>query len=67
MQQSFGAFNVALCVSSVTVYAVASDDGKLCFGGIQGSNQISIFGDIAFKSNLVVFDVGGNRVGWASK
>ncbi|KAJ3474143.1 hypothetical protein NLG97_g9971 [Lecanicillium saksenae] len=48
-------------------YQVASKDGKLCFGGIQRSDQITIFGDVAFKSNLVVFDVGGNRVGWAPK
>lgn len=41
--------------------------GLLCFGGIQSSDRFTIFGDIAFKSNLVVFDDGNSRVGWARK
>ncbi|KAG6000520.1 hypothetical protein E4U21_005364 [Claviceps maximensis] len=47
----------------------APADGKDCYGGIQSSAWmgINIWGDIALKAALVVFDGGNNRIGWASK
>ncbi|KAG5934213.1 hypothetical protein E4U60_004026 [Claviceps pazoutovae] len=42
--------------------------GTKCFGSIQTTESgIVIFGDIAFKAALVVFDVGKTRIGWAAK
>lgn len=40
-----------------------------CYGGLQSDADIgmSIFGDIALKSALVVFDGGSKRLGWAAK
>ncbi|KAH6610037.1 aspartate protease [Trichoderma cornu-damae] len=46
-----------------------SDGSSTCFGGLQSSNGIGIdiFGDVALKAALVVFDLGNNRLGWAQK
>ena len=40
-----------------------------CFGGLQSNGGIgqSIFGDVALKAALVVFDAGNNQLGWAPK
>ncbi|EAA29810.3 hypothetical protein GE21DRAFT_4947 [Neurospora crassa] len=40
-----------------------------CYGGMQSSEDIgfSIFGDVLLKAQLVVFDLGGMRVGFAGK
>lgn len=40
-----------------------------CFGGIQKikGGAMNIFGDVALKAALVVFDVGKQRLGWAPK
>lgn len=40
-----------------------------CYGGLQSDTDIglSIFGDIALKAALVVFDGGSKRLGWAAK
>lgn len=40
-----------------------------CYGGLQSDADIgiSIFGDIALKAALVVFDGGSKRLGWAAK
>ncbi|KAK8092814.1 hypothetical protein PG999_014401 [Apiospora kogelbergensis] len=53
-------------------YAVADEEGKKCFGGIQPDTDIgfSIFGDVALKAAFVVFDAGSEaapRLGWAKK
>lgn len=43
--------------------------GSRCFGGIQSSSGvgINIYGDIAFKAALVVFDDANSRLGFAQK
>ena len=40
-----------------------------CFGGIQpaGDPNFSVFGDILLKSQFVVFDTNGPRIGWAKQ
>ncbi|KAL3954185.1 hypothetical protein ACCO45_012141 [Purpureocillium lilacinum] len=61
--------------SSITIpgkyinYAPIDESGETCFGGLQSSSGIgiNIFGDIALKPALVVFDGGNNRLGWAQK
>ncbi|KAG5993310.1 hypothetical protein E4U43_003538 [Claviceps pusilla] len=52
---------------SLLNYAPA--EGKDCYGGIQSSAfaGINIFGDVALKAALVVFDGGKTRIGWAPK
>ncbi|KID80703.1 Endothiapepsin [Metarhizium brunneum] len=54
---------------SIINYAPAQESSSTCFGGIQSSGQLgqNIFGDIALKAALVVFDAGNNRLGWAPK
>ncbi|KAJ4415384.1 hypothetical protein N0V82_007379 [Gnomoniopsis sp. IMI 355080] len=46
-----------------------STGSSTCYGGIQSDSGIgmAIFGDIALKAALVVFDSGNSRVGWAAK
>ncbi|RFU73315.1 secreted aspartic ase precursor [Trichoderma arundinaceum] len=43
--------------------------GQTCYGGLQSSSDIgiNIFGDVALKAALVVFDLGNERLGWAQK
>ncbi|KAJ4394781.1 hypothetical protein N0V93_004001 [Gnomoniopsis smithogilvyi] len=46
-----------------------STGSSTCYGGIQSDSGIgmAIFGDIALKAALVVFDSGNSRLGWAAK
>ncbi|KAF3765267.1 hypothetical protein M406DRAFT_346740 [Cryphonectria parasitica EP155] len=46
-----------------------STGSSQCYGGIQSDSGIgmAIFGDIALKAALVVFDSGNSRLGWAAK
>lgn len=46
-----------------------STGSSSCYGGIQSDSGIgmAIFGDIALKAALVVFDSGNSQVGWAAK
>lgn len=46
-----------------------STGSSTCYGGIQSDAGIgmAIFGDVALKAALVVFDSGNNRLGWAAK
>jgi aspergillopepsin I len=68
-------FTFGIESSSITIpgaymnYAPTDDTGDTCFGGIQSSSGIgfNIFGDIALKAALVVFDGGNTRLGWAPK
>lgn len=45
------------------------DDSPICLGGIQNSipDVPCVFGDVAFKSGLVVFDAGKSKLGWGAK
>jgi hypothetical protein len=44
-------------------------DDKLCYGGLQSSAGIgySILGDVFLKNTFAVFDLGGQRVGFAKQ
>ncbi|KAG8411663.1 hypothetical protein J3459_016327 [Metarhizium acridum] len=67
---SFGVGQAKITIpGSIINYAPTQEGGSTCYGGIQGSGQIgqNIFGDIALKAALVVFDAGNNRLGWAPK
>ena len=50
-------------------YAPVSTGSSNCFGGIQSNSGIgfSIFGDIFLKSQYVVFDAEGPRLGFAAQ
>ncbi|UNI17040.1 hypothetical protein JDV02_003419 [Purpureocillium takamizusanense] len=50
-------------------FAPVDESGESCFGGLQSSSGIgvNIFGDVALKAALVVFDGGNNQLGWAQK
>ncbi|KAG5919819.1 hypothetical protein E4U42_006419 [Claviceps africana] len=47
----------------------ADADNNMCFGAIQSSAFLgmNVWGDIALKAALVVFDGGNTRIGWAPK
>ncbi|OAA35184.1 secreted aspartic proteinase precursor [Metarhizium rileyi] len=68
-------FTFGIESSSITIpgaymnYAPTDSSEVSCFGGIQGNYGIgvNIFGDIALKAALVVFDAGNLRLGWAAK
>lgn len=48
-------------------YAPVTDGSSTCYGGIQSNSGLgfSIFGDIFLKSQYVVFDSQGPRLGFA--
>lgn len=50
-------------------YAPITDGSSTCFGGIQSNSGLgfSIFGDIFLKSQYVVFDSQGPRLGFAAQ
>lgn len=66
-------FTFAVGSSKITVPGslinFAPVSGNTCFGGLQSNDGIgiSIFGDVAIKAALVVFDLGNKRLGWAQK
>ena len=45
------------------------EDATTCYGGIQSSSgfPFAIYGDVFFKAQFTVFDVEGERVGFAAK
>ncbi|KAI9806589.1 MAG: hypothetical protein M1825_006046 [Sarcosagium campestre] len=59
----------AVIKGSLVNFAPVDATGTTCFGGIQSAGDIglSIFGDIMFKSQFVVFDGGNTRLGFANK
>jgi aspergillopepsin I len=71
--ESLPDFTFGVGDSSITVpgplisYGYADDQGQNCFGGIQAISGLTLFGDVAMKAALVVFDDGNKRVGWAQK
>lgn len=48
-------------------FAPITDGSETCFGGIQGNEglEFSILGDVFLKSQYVVFDAQGPRLGFA--
>ena len=50
-------------------WAPVDTTNTTCYGGLQSDSDIglSIFGDVALKAALVVFDGGSKRLGWAAK
>ncbi|PSR81611.1 aspartic peptidase domain-containing protein [Coniella lustricola] len=50
-------------------FEAISTGSSSCYGGLQSDSGIgiSIFGDVALKAALVVFDSGNSRLGWAAK
>ena len=48
-------------------FGPTDDDPSLCVGGIQDGGSDIIFGDMALKAALVVFDAGNSRLGFAPK
>ncbi|KAJ5719275.1 hypothetical protein N7493_007730 [Penicillium malachiteum] len=59
----------AVVPGSLINYAPASEGSSTCLGGIQSNSGIgfSIFGDIFLKSQYVVFDSNGPRLGFAAQ
>lgn len=57
----------AVVPGSLINYAPITQGSSTCFGGIQGNSGLpfSIFGDIFLKSQYVVFDSNGPRLGFA--
>lgn len=55
--------------SSLMNYGPTDAGSSSCFGGLQSNQGIgfSIFGDVALKAALVVFDDGNQRLGWGQK
>ncbi|KAH6685438.1 endothiapepsin [Plectosphaerella plurivora] len=55
--------------ASLIKFAPADATGQACFGGIQSNNGLpfSIFGDVALKAAVVVFNSGDMTLGWAQK
>ncbi|KAK9489411.1 Penicillopepsin-1 [Lipomyces doorenjongii] len=50
-------------------FAPLNDGTGFCFGGIQSNDGIgfSVFGDVFLKSQYIVFDFNGPRLGWGQK
>ncbi|KAM0463393.1 hypothetical protein ACHAPV_001938 [Trichoderma viride] len=71
--ENLPSFSFAVGSSTITVPGslinFAPVSGNTCFGGLQSDDGIgiSIFGDVAIKAALVVFDLGNKRLGWAQK
>ncbi|EHK24253.1 uncharacterized protein TRIVIDRAFT_81777 [Trichoderma virens Gv29-8] len=67
---SFGVGGTTITIpGSLINLTPVSDGSSTCFGGLQSSADIgiNIFGDVALKAALVVFDLGNERLGWAQK
>jgi aspergillopepsin I len=63
---TIGSYN-AVVPGSLINYAPLQSGSSTCFGGIQSNSGLgfSIFGDIFLKSQYVVFDANGPRLGFA--
>ncbi|KAL7929654.1 putative aspartate protease [Trichoderma chlorosporum] len=68
---SFGINGQTITISSELMNLGPWDpnDSSSCFGGLQSDDSVGIpiFGDVALKAALVVFDLGNLQLGWAQK
>lgn len=67
---AFGIGSSSITISGDLLNLTPIEDGSsTCFGGLQSSDGIgfNIFGDVALKAALVVFDLGNEQLGWAQK
>ncbi|KAM0257364.1 hypothetical protein ACHAQJ_004452 [Trichoderma viride] len=67
---TFGVGSSSISVSGDLInLAPISEGSSTCFGGLQSNSGIgfSIFGDVAIKAALVVFDLGNTQLGFAQK
>ncbi|KAK1251278.1 hypothetical protein MKX07_005833 [Trichoderma sp. CBMAI-0711] len=67
---SFGVGSSTITIPGDLLNLTPLEEGSsTCFGGLQSSSGIgiNIFGDVALKAALVVFDLGNERLGWAQK
>lgn len=67
---SFGVGGSTITIPGNLLNLTPLEEGSsTCFGGLQSSSGIgiNIFGDVALKAALVVFDLGNERLGWAQK
>lgn len=65
----FGVESSSITIPGALVnYAPIDETGQTCFGGLQSNGgSLNIFGDVALKAAVVVFDAGQTRLGWAQK
>lgn len=66
---TFGVEAATITIPGAYVNVSAADGGQgKCVGGIQsGDRNLVVFGAVALKAGVAVFDAGQMRIGWANK